>query len=196
MSENGNEIKAIIFDCFGVLITDPLDTVLAELGLSEYEKEGIMRLVAVANRGKIPSVIYRKALANKLGVSFEEYVNKTKNSETKNTELLAYIYELKKKFKVGMLSNVSSKDSLTSRFTKEELTNNFDVVIASGEIGYAKPQAQAYEIAASELGVLLDECVMIDDRYDYCQGALGVGMQTIQYQTFEQLKLELEKLIG
>ena len=34
--DKGNPIKAIIFDCFGVLITDPLDTVLAELGLRLY----------------------------------------------------------------------------------------------------------------------------------------------------------------
>lgn len=195
MTDNPSQIKAIIFDCFGVLITDPLDTVLAELGISDYEKEGIMRLVAVANRGQIPSVIYRKVLANKLGISYEEYINKTKSSEIKNNDLLKYISELKGKFKVGMLSNVSSKESLTSRFTKDELSNNFDTVIASGEIGYAKPQAQAYEIAASELGVLLNECVMIDDRYDYCQGALGVGMQTIQYHTFDQMKSELKKLI-
>ncbi len=196
MADQAIKIKAIIFDCFGVLITDPLDIILAELELSDYEKEGIMRLVAVANRGKIPSVIYRKALANKLGISFDEYINKIKASEIKNGELLTYISDIKKRYKVGMLSNVSSKESLVSRFTKAELSNNFDVVIASGDIGYAKPQAQAYEIAASELGVLLNECVMIDDRYDYCQGALGVGMHAIQFQTFNQMKAELQTLIS
>ncbi len=131
-------IKAIIFDCFGVLITD---------------REG------------------------------------------KNQELLDYIVDLRKNYKTGLLSNISI-GGLGARFSPEELTHHFDAVVASGEIGYAKPEAQAYEITADKLGARLDECVFIDDREDYCAGAKGVGMQAVLYQSFDQMKQDLSRLLA
>jgi len=69
------------------------------------------------------------------------------------------------------------------------------VVVASSNIGFAKPEARAYEITAEKLGVRLDECIMVDDVEAYCLGAEGVGMQAIRYQSFDQMKNELEVLL-
>lgn len=142
-------IKAIIFDCFGVLISEGGFSVL---------------------NGKI-------------------------SNEKKNSELLDYIKELKKDYKIAMLSNVNNAGSLFKRFEKEEI-KLFDEVVASGEIGFAKPQAQAFEIVAEKLGVRCDECIMIDDREDYCMGARSAGMQTILYVSLDSLKSQINQLVG
>lgn len=188
-------IKAIIFDCFGVVVADALEGIINELGLPTEERDQILQLVIAANRGEIAPEVYRTAVANKLGITESEYVDKIKSGEVKNEPLLDYIQSLKPHYKIGLLSNVSSLESLESRFAEGELKKYFDVVVASSQIGYAKPEAQAYEITASQLDVRLTECIMIDDRQDYCQGAIGTGMQAIQYESLEQLKADLNKLV-
>lgn len=40
-----------------------------------------------------------------------------------------------------MLSNIGS-NSLHKRFSDEELEEHFDIVVASGDIGYAKPDGK------------------------------------------------------
>lgn len=187
-------IKAIIFDCFGVLLTDALQATVDELRHSNPDvAEAIVKSVTLSSKGVIDAQTSRMEVADLLGLTMDEYIDKIRTGEVKNVQLLSYIKQLAKDYKIGLLSNVL-KGGLEVRFTSDELSV-FDAVVSSGDIGYAKPEAQAYEITAERLGVRLNECVMIDDREDYCSGAIGVGMQAIQYQSFDQLKSELGKLI-
>lgn len=45
------------------------------------------------------------------------------------------------------------------------------------------------------VGARLDECVFIDDRQDFINGAQSVGMKTILYKDFEEFKTQLEELL-
>jgi putative hydrolase of the HAD superfamily len=189
-------IKAIIFDCFGVLITDALTNVIEDLRIIDSAKaEQINSLVMASNRGQIDPDTYRQAVADILGLTLDEHMGRLKNAEVKNQELLDYILVLKDSYKIGLLSNVSS-NGLKLRFQPEELIEHFDVVVPSSEIGYAKPEAEAYEIIADRLGVRLSDCIMVDDREDYCLGATNVGMTAIQYKSLEQLKADLKGAIS
>lgn len=183
-------IKAIVFDCFGVLITDALSAMVDTLKTTDPEKaQQIISLTVAANRGILDPAQSRPAIAELLGLTYEEYRQKLRDEEVKNTELLAYIEELKKHYKIGLLSNVS-RGGLEVRFSSEELAV-FDAITASGDTGFAKPSAEAYEIAADRLDVRTTECIMIDDREDYCDGAVAVGMEAIQYNSLPELKKEL-----
>lgn len=187
-------IKAIIFDCFGVVLTDGLERIVAPLRMTEPEKVAqIVGVVTAASRGIISGDKSREMVADLLGVTTDEYISRMQNGETRNYELLQYVVELRKHYKTAMLSNTSTT-GLETRFAPGELDKYFDVSVASGAIGFAKPEAQAYEITADKLDVRLTECVMIDDREEYCDGARGVGMQAILYQSLPQLKTELAKL--
>jgi HAD superfamily hydrolase (TIGR01509 family) len=93
-----------------------------------------------------------------------------------------------------MLSNIS-ESGIHKRFTDEELNAHFDTVVVSGEIGYAKPEPEAYEIVAQRLGVRLVECVFTYDKLEFCEAARGVGMQAIVYESLEQFKADLEKIL-
>lgn len=50
-------------------------------------------------------------------------------------------------------------------------------------------------ITADKLGVRCDECVFIDDRQEYVEGARAVGMQAILYQNLPQLKEDIIKIL-
>lgn len=187
-------IKAVIFDCFGVLVTDALSFMVEELRTTDPVKAGrIVALVGAGAAGRMDPQVARAAIAEMLGLSPAEYATRIKQEEVKNQELLDYIKQLRLRYKTGLLSNVL-RNGLEARFPGDELPQYFDAVAASGDIGYAKPEAQAYEIIADRLGVRLDECIMIDDREEYCQGAQSVGMQAIQYASFDQVRAELERL--
>ena len=188
-------IKAIIFDCFGVLLTDALQEIVDKLNITDPNTaEEIKALVTLGGKGTIDRGTLRSSVASKLNITVDEYADIIKNGEVRNQPLFDYIKLLRPKFKTGLLSNVN-RGGLDVRFTRDELAMYFDAVVASSDVGFAKPEAQAYEITADRLGVRLEECVMIDDREDYCQGATGVGMKAIQYQSFEQMKSDLEKLL-
>ncbi len=184
-------IKAVIFDLFGVLVTDPLEQMIAPMRATKPELvREIVGVVTAANRGIISTETSRNAVARLLGITPEEYVHRMKHLEVRDTDLLTYVEELRKTYKTALLSNVG-RQGLEARISLEEQATYFDAVVASGMIGYAKPEAEAYGITADKLGVRLDECVMVDDREDYCEGARSVGMQAILYKSLAQLKRDL-----
>lgn len=189
-------VKAIIFDVFGVLITDGLSLIVGELRKTDSEKaERIVKLVLAASKGLIDAEASRKTVAAELGLTVEEYRHLIKSSEIKNQPLLTYIKELRRNYKTAILSNVIS-GGLEVRFSKEELADCFDVVISSGDVGYIKPEKEIYVMCAQKLGVDVGECVFVDDRSKHCEGAQAIGMQAIQYRDLEQLKDDLIKCLA
>lgn len=184
-------IKAIIFDCFGVLVTDVLQTIRDQ---HPDKAAAITDIVNQSNRGYISSQDSGIQIAALLGTTREAYRATLASGEVKNEALLAYIKRLRTNYKIGMLSNIG-KESLWRRFSDDELTEYFDVVVASGEIGYAKPDPEAYQITAERLGVEPQECVFIDDRQPYVTAAKAVGMRGIVYTDLRTFKQELDALL-
>ena len=189
-------VKAVIFDCFGVVITDALEALTKELALSTPDKvQQIVDIVVANNRGMIDAEEGRQQVATLLGLTYSEYRRQIAHGEVKDERLLRYIADLRQNYKTAMLSNVSG-GGLAARFSDEELADAFDLVVASSDIGFAKPEAGAYEYVADRLGVRLDECVFLDDRQDYCEAAQGTGMRAIRYENFTQATQELEKILA
>lgn len=188
--------KAIIFDCFGVLITDSLQAMRDQLARHDVSAaDEVKKIIGLSNRGVINPMEARPLLAEQFGLSLDDFVERLLSGEVKNYELMDYIAGLRKKYKTGILSNIGA-GSLRKRFDEEELELHFDAVVASGEIGYSKPTLKAYEIAAQKLGVDPSECIFTDDRYAFCQAAQEAGMKAIVFEDFSQFKRELELMIA
>lgn len=188
-------IKAVIFDCFGVIIADALEAIVADLRHTNPEvAQEVAAVINAANKGVISTETSRHRVSELLGIDEDTYVQKIRTGEVKDQAVLDYALELRAQYKTGMLSNMSNH-GLNVRFAADELARYFDAVIVSGMIGYAKPEEQAYQAIADQLGVRLDECVMIDDRQDYCDGARSAGMQTVLYQSLPQLHADLPQIL-
>lgn len=187
-------IKAIIFDFFGVIVVDGMQALIDDiLADKPGDKQRVQELIMLANSGVMPVSQYGQEVTQILGISYDEYRRRITQAEVRNKPLLKYIVPLRRSYKTALLSNIG-KGSLEKRFTQAELDELFDVVVASGEIGVAKPSVQAYLITAERLGVEPSECVFIDDRRKYCDGAIAVGMQAIMFESFAQCKSDLEQL--
>lgn len=189
-------IRAIIFDCFGVILTDALSVLCAELEPTAPEKVAEMRaLIHAANRGIISAEESTARVSELLGITVQQYRERISSGEVRDQKLLDHIRLLRQTYKTGMLSNITVQ-GIERRFPNNELDQYFDTVVISSEIGYAKPDAEAYQITAERLGLSPDECLFTDDRPEYCEGARQVGMQAIEYHSFPQFWQELTEVIA
>jgi FMN phosphatase YigB (HAD superfamily) len=186
------KIRAIIFDCYGVLYT-PLGEDYFRTRLKDYDRfaAAIENLRAQANYGLITREQLHTALHDLTGIDLSVPVH---SGWFRNQPLLDYIEQLRATYKVGMLSNISMR-TIDDFFPSTERRTLFDDAIISSEVGLIKPYPAIYLLAADRLGVMPAEAVMIDDTIVNCDGARQAGMQAIVYTTFEAMKRELDSLL-
>ena len=96
------------------------------------------------------------------------------------------IRKLKKRYKVGLLSN-TNEFHYERYISKVEVFPLFDSVTLSFEVKVMKPGEGIYRDAVGKLKVLPRECVYIDDIEAYAEGARRLGMKGIRYVTHGEL---------
>ena len=189
-------IKAVVFDCFGVVIADVLRARRESISkVDPAAGQAMSDIVKASNRGMTTREEAAKQMAEILGVDYKQILTDVDNGEVKNDELITFIKTLRPTYKLAMLSNVRSRERLDQLFDPGELDQLFDTVVASGDVGFIKPEREIYEMAAEQLGVLPQECVMIDDIREYCDGAEDAGMRSIQFTSTEQAIADFAALI-
>jgi epoxide hydrolase-like predicted phosphatase len=189
-------IKAIIFDCFGVFIGNPYKVRVQELEHTDPAKAVIMHDInRASDRGYLTPQESTEQMAELIGITIEQFLAEQIKGEIRNEALVSYVKTLRPDFKLAMLSNISSRDSLNTRFEPGQLDELFDVVVASGDIGSIKPEPLIYQTTLDQLGVLPEEAVMVDDIYEFCEGAKALGIHAIQYNSFTQATADLNALI-
>jgi len=84
-------------------------------------------------------------------------------------------------FKIGIISNAGSYDSVYGELEKANLLNYIDVVIVSQAVIWKKPSPQIFRIALDMVGVKPFEAVHVgDDPVADIKGAKKAGLWTIQ----------------
>lgn len=188
-------IKAILFDCFGVLVTSSYEPFKSEV--LKNDKELIEKFMDIENRssrGEISLNEAEKEFAELAGLSFQETAEYLTNNP-RNALLLRYIaQELKGLYKISMLSNVAD-DRIEELFTKDDIAL-FDDMVLSFQVSLAKPDERIYVLAAERLGVKPNECVFVDDNQGYCSAAASIGMKTVVYSDFKKAREDLEELLA
>jgi len=189
-------IKAIVFDCFGVLVGSGFwDVYDSAGGDSVKDAEFIHDMLTQANLGQINNSEFNHTIAERIGVSVEEYRAVVIRKEQPNQQLLQYIADnLHGTYKIGLLSN-ANKGVIERKLSPDHLSL-FESKVISGEVGILKPDPKIFKLSASQLGVELNEILFIDDLEQYLEGAKKLGIQTAQYVSFEDLRLKLNRLLG
>lgn len=190
-------IKAIIFDCFGVL-TDGDNWTNFRNALPANQREAMRELNRSYNQAEISyeqmTTLLSKAL-NKTSAETKQLLDDLGSDQNKNIALLEYIQTLKPKYKIGILSNVGSNWITDELLTEKEEQELFDDMVFSFAHGFAKPDPRIFKIACERLNVEPQEAVFIDDINDFCKAAEGTGMKSLNYKDFDQMKKDLEKLL-
>lgn len=189
-------VKAIIFDCFGVLIGKGFEhTYRLAGGNPEQDEEFIELKLYEANFGAISDADFHQAMADKIGIGIDRWHAAVQEAEQPDQTLLDYIEQLRPKYKTAILSN-ANHGTLERKFGAEVLNRYFDAVAVSADIGMIKPDPQIYEYVASQLDAELHECLFIDDRELFVDQARELGMQAVLYQTLPQTLGELKAILA
>jgi len=189
--QENNRPKAIIFDCFGVLYLDVKQSLLNTIPAKQAEE--LADLFQANNYGMMSRKEYVSSAAELSNMSAAEFEAFTAIEHRLNTVLTDKIRELRKDYKIGLLSNIG-RGWIDDFFDAHQIRELFDEVVLSAEEGMTKPHPAIYELTASRLGVEPEECVMIDDIEANCTGANIVGMRSIHFTSNEQLERDLAKL--
>src|SRR4051812_3957844 len=188
-------IKAIIFDCFGVLTTSGFRVFRDKYFENEPQKHRLaLDLMAQQNLGLLTYKHFIKQMSDLAKVpeaKVQEYMDENKSNEP----LFDFIRsQLQPKYKIGLLSNAGN-NWLKELFSEKDI-KLFNDTVLSYEVGYIKPDPSIYILAAKRLHVEPSECVFIDDNPGHCHAAKEIGMKSIYYEDFSQFKRDIEKILS
>lgn len=188
-------IRAVVFDCFGVLTTDAwLPFKKKHFGHDHALAQQATDLNKQVDAGLASYKDFINGVAEMAGISAEQ-ARRDIEDNSANAALFDYIArDLKPSYKIGMLSN-AGENWLGDLFAPEQ-AKLFDAVSLSCDTGFIKPDRRAYQSIADALNVQLEECVMIDDMERFCVEARDIGMQAIVFRNTEQAIRDIARLLG
>ena len=114
-------------------------------------------------------------------------------SESLDTELLTFIAALRPRYKTAIVSNGWTDFRTAQR--RRDLDELVDEVVISAEVGVAKPSRRIFEIALDRLGVAANDAVFVDDHERHLAAARTLGLQTVRYETAQQVVAALSNLL-
>jgi len=202
IEDNHPGIKAIIFDLGNVLID--FDHMIAAQRLSKFtDKTGKeifdlffdSELTGLFEEGKISPLDFflkvKETLNLKMG--FAEFVpiwNEIFFCTRKNLDVYSLARNLKKTYKLALLSNINT---LHFEYIKKTfpLLDAFHNVIASFQLGLRKPQRRIYQKTLDILHVLPEEVFYVDDREELVESAKELKIRAHVFTGLEKLKKDL-----
>lgn len=183
-------IKALIFDCFGVLTVDGWLKFCDANFIDGPKRTQAHKLNEAVDKGQINYREFLNSVADLAGVDYGVAEETIMEPQPKNTALLELIKELKSIYKTAILSNIANPGWFSEYFSAEELAL-FDEIVASSSLGVIKPDPEIFEYAAKKLNLALSECLFIDDRIRNVEAAKELGMPALLYENLPKFKKDL-----
>jgi putative hydrolase of the HAD superfamily len=196
-------IRALFWDVGGVLLTNAWDhtqrsQALKHFHLEEEEfRDRHEMVVSSFERGKI---------------TLDEYLDRTvfyRPRPFTRDAFRDYMYSLSQPIP-GMLEfaqslsgsgnyfmatiNNESRELNYQRMEKFGLRKTFRLFVSSCFVGLRKPEAGIYQLALEITQIPAKECCFIDDRALNLECAAKLGMYTLEMDTLQQLRADLDKL--
>lgn len=194
------EIKAVVFDCGGVLFSidrSPLYEYLKQtLYLEPEEQRALFKsLKAYYGQGGDEKTFFLNVAKSKGVHLSQEWFDKLEQIKTQLFKEVPGMKDLVKKvqyqgYQTTMLSNISAYQAQTVR--KLGYYDLFFPVILSYEVGVDKPNPHAYLILLEKLELSSHEILFIDDKPENVDSAKALGIDSILFQNLEQLVKELQ----
>src|SRR5678816_4232680 len=131
-------VEAVLFDFFGVIVSEAAETMISDHKLSEQDANAYRALFVAVNKNEMTSEEYREKAAEIFGLTVDDYRAQLDGASRTDMDMVNYVSELKEHLKTGVVSNVSGAPALQKRFSAGVLSTYFDTVVASGDVNVAK----------------------------------------------------------
>jgi epoxide hydrolase-like predicted phosphatase len=186
---------------FGGVLTTSIWEAFDEFCRSEGLEEGTVRRLfrddpeALADlrrleKGEVTEDEFAASFGPRLGIAdTENLIERMFAGLGPDAAMIETVRELRGEgVRTGLISNSWG----TGIYDPSMLSDLFDAVVISGDVGLHKPQPEIYELGAERLGVPASECVFVDDLRENVAGAEAVGMTAILHRdstgTIEELR--------
>jgi len=114
--------------------------------------------------------------------------------DTMDEDLVNYLRDLRPRYKTALLSN--AWDDLRQNIEDFwKITDAFDEIVISAEVGLVKPDPGIYQRAISDLGINPDEAVFVDDFLHNIEAARIEGLQVIHFKGPDQALKDLQRML-
>lgn len=206
-----NRFQALIVD-FGGVLTNPLQESLEAFATSlDIELQDLVRvmlpiytgqddpMVEGFETGQVDEADFERDLARR----FEETIGKQVDAPGLVSRIFAGVHLEPEMLDVlvaarreGMKTALLSNSWGMSGYPRELLTDLFDVVIISGEVGLRKPDPAIFDLTIDRLSVPPTKCIFVDDHPGHLEPAQKGGMTTILHISPEQTVARMAELTG
>lgn len=109
-------------------------------------------------------------------------------------ETLAMIQAARKQWPCYAFTNSNAAHQAAWSTMFPELVQAFDRIFVSSDMGCRKPERQAFEHIAREIGVDADAILFFDDLAENVAGAAKAGLQPVHVQGPEDVRRALERI--
>ena len=110
-----------------------------------------------------------------------------------NWDLLDYVRQLKKNYKIHMLTDTIDLDRSSDKWVNK-VDSHFENIFKSYKERLKKPDKKAFLNAIAKIGADLEECVFVDDFQPNVAAANELGMKGILFINLQTLKSDFKKL--
>lgn len=183
--------KAIVFDFFDVIHRDPFQHWLKQAGLPRAGAihESSQRL----DRGQISDEEHFEELSRLSGHKVESIREFFDDTTLINNEMVELIKELKRSYKIGLISNTST-DYIRRIFDQHGLAQLFDVTVISADLGIIKPEPEIFTHTLTKLNVPAEDAIFIDDNPTNVAAATDLGITGLVFTDDRTLRDDLHDL--
>jgi HAD superfamily hydrolase (TIGR01509 family) len=189
-------IRAVVFDCFGVLYEDAFKEFIEHYlpNPDDPARRHYYDLALASDRGHVPPATFYAELSALSGEDPAAIQHRLRDTSVLSRGVVALIQELSPQYKIGLLSN--AERSFLDRFlANHDLERQFDTILASSETRYVKPERGIFDEMARRLQLPFAQTVFIDDSEANTSAATQYGLHAIRYRTPAHLRRDLGTLL-
>ena len=181
-------IHAVFFDYDGVLTRDRTGSLTTNRFISletGIPYDDVRRAFARHNRGlNLGEVGYADVwptVCSDLGYELPlDLLVAAFQSTPVNEEMMRLAHDLSGRFRIGIITD-NKKERIAHLRTFQRLTDLFDPIVVSSEVGCSKDDPRLFRCALDHCGIAADQSVFIDNTPGNLVTAAAVGMNVVHF---------------
>ncbi|MDP2502841.1 HAD family hydrolase [Vibrio splendidus] len=196
-----NKIKAVIFDMDGVLIDakdwhyNALNKALEIFGLTISRHDHLTTFDGLSTGEKLKML----SKIHVLPESLHSFINEMKQQYTMDIThqlckpIFHHQYALSKLrengYQVAVASN-SIRNTVKVMMEKSALIDYLEFYLSNQDVSKGKPDPEIYNLAISKLGLLPEECVIVEDNEHGLKAAIASGANVLKVETIYDVNFD------